>query len=66
MNGQPGFLPHWVADPDRDINGEVLEILFAGRPARIPTAAITGTNGKTTTAEMLYTIWMTAGKLTGV
>ncbi len=66
VNAQPGFRPHWLADPTRDLNGEVLDILFAGQPARIPTAAITGTNGKTTTAEMLYRIWMAAGRLTGV
>jgi cyanophycin synthetase len=66
VNGQPGFRPQWLSDPDRDINGEVLDILFNGRPARIPTAAITGTNGKTTTSEMLYRIWTEAGRLTGV
>ena len=66
VNGQPGFRPHWLADPERDINGEILDILFAGRSARIPTAAITGTNGKTTTAEMLYRIWMAAGRRAGV
>lgn len=66
VNGQPGFRPHWLAAPDRDINGEVLDIVFAGRPARIPTAAITGTNGKTTTCEMLHRIWTAAGALTGV
>ena len=63
VNGQPGFRPHWLAAPERDINAEVLDALFDGRPARIPTAAITGTNGKTTTAEMLYRIWSTAGKV---
>lgn len=66
VNGQPGFRPHWLSDPRRDINSEVLDVLFDGRPARIPTAAITGTNGKTTTAEMLYRIWTAAGKVTGV
>jgi cyanophycin synthetase len=66
VNAQPGFRPHWIADPGRDINGEILDILFAGRATRIPTAAITGTNGKTTTAMMLHHIWTAAGKLTGV
>ncbi len=66
VNGQPGFRPHWLADPERDINGEVLDILFEGRAARIPTAAVTGTNGKTTTAEMLYRIWMSAGRRAAV
>lgn len=66
VNGQPGFRPHWLADPQRDINSEVLDALFDGRPARIPTAAITGTNGKTTTAAMLYRIWIAAGKVAGL
>lgn len=64
--GQPDFSPHWAADPDRDLNGEVLDSVFAGLPARIPTAAITGTNGKTTTSEMLFSIWTAAGKRAGV
>jgi len=66
VNAQPGFRPHWLSNPDRDVNGEVLDALFAGRPARIPTAAITGTNGKSTTAMMLHHIWQSAGKTAGV
>ena len=66
VNAQPGLRPHWLADPARDINGEILDILFGGRPARVPTAAVAGTNGKTTTAEMLHRIWSAAGRRTGV
>jgi len=66
VNAQPGFRPHWVSAPDRDINGEILECLFQGQTPCIPTAAITGTNGKTTTAKMLHHIWMTSGKNAGV
>ncbi len=66
VNAQPGFRPHWLSTPDRDINGEILETLFSDRPARIPTAAITGTNGKSTTAMMLHHIWQSAGKIAGV
>ena len=66
VNAQPGFRPHWLGDPSRDINGEVIDGLFKGKPARIPTAAISGTNGKSTTARMLHHIWMTAGKNAGV
>jgi cyanophycin synthetase len=66
VNAQPGFRPHWLGDPSRDINAEVLDELFPTRIPRIPTAAITGTNGKTTTARMLHHIWQTAGKVTGV
>ena len=66
VNAQPGFRVHWLGEPARDLNGEVLERLFAKRPPRIPTAAITGTNGKTTTARMLHHIWQTAGARSGV
>lgn len=66
VNAQPGFRPHWLSQPGRDINGEILERLLAGRSPRIPVAAITGTNGKSTTARMLHQIWRTAGKVAGV
>jgi len=66
VNGQPGFRPHWLSAPGRDVNGDILDILFEDHPARIPTAAITGTNGKSTTARMLHHIWQTAGKTAGV
>lgn len=66
VNAQPGFRPHWLAAPERDINGEILELMVQGQSPRIPTVAITGTNGKSTTARMLHHIWLTAGKLAGV
>lgn len=66
VNAQPGFRPHWLGDPGRDINADVLDVLFSKQGPRIPTAAITGTNGKSTTARMLHHIWQTAGKVTGV
>ncbi len=66
VNAQPGFRPHWQSNPSRDINGDILDLLFADHPARIPTAAITGTNGKSTTALMLHHIWQATGKTAGV
>lgn len=66
VNAQPGFRPHWLGDPARDINGEIVAWLFRDKPARVPTAAITGTNGKSTVARMLHRIWMSAGKTAGV
>ena len=66
VNAQPGFRVHWLGAPERDINGEVLDWLYRHQPARIPTAAITGTNGKTTVARMLHHIWRVAGKTAGV
>lgn len=66
VNAQPGFRVHWLGDPERDINAEVLDRLTNGRELRIPTAAITGTNGKTTVSMMLHHIWLEAGKKSGV
>ena len=66
VNAQPGFRVHWLGEPERDINGEVIDWLFSGKKARIPTAAITGTNGKTTVARMLHHLWSAAGKCAGV
>lgn len=66
VNSQPALMPHWRAQPDRDINGEVLDLLLAGRSTRIPTAALTGAGGAEGAAMSLYRIWSTAGRLTGV
>jgi cyanophycin synthetase len=66
VNAQPGFRPHWLSDPGRDINGEVVDWLFRDKTPRIPTVAITGTNGKSTVARMLHHIWMTSGRIAGV
>ena len=66
VNAQPGLRPHWLAAPAHDINGEIIDWLFQSRPSRIPTAAITGTNGKSTVARMLHHIWRSTGTLAGV
>ena len=66
VNAQPGFFVTWLAVPRRNLNGETLDWLFADRSARIPTAAVTGTNGKTTTCRMLHRIWGAAGRRAGV
>ena len=51
----------------RDAAGPVIDMLFPpGTPARVPIAAITGTNGKTTTARMLAHIAKMAGYTSGL
>lgn len=69
VNAAPGFRMH-VAPSEgepRDVAGPVIDMLFpAGSPSRIPVAAITGTNGKTTTARMLAHIHKLAGKVVGL
>lgn len=68
-NAAPGFRMH-VAPSEgkpRDVSGKVMDMLFPpGSEARIPVAAITGTNGKTTTSRMLASIVKGAGYTTGM
>jgi cyanophycin synthetase len=69
INAAPGFRMH-VAPSEgtpRDAAGPVIDMLFPpGTPARVPIAAITGTNGKTTTARMLAHITKMAGFTPGL
>ncbi|MBV9619727.1 MAG: cyanophycin synthetase, partial [Gammaproteobacteria bacterium] len=69
INAAPGFRMH-VAPSEgtaRDVAAPVLDMLFPpGTPARVPIAAITGTNGKTTTARMLAHITKMAGFTPGL
>ena len=69
VNAAPGFRMH-VAPSEgspRDVSGAVIDMLFPiGSQKRIPIAAITGTNGKTTTSRMLGHIMKTSGKIVGM
>jgi cyanophycin synthetase len=64
INAAPGFRMH-VAPTEgkpRDVAGPVIDMLFPqGTPYRIPIAAITGTNGKTTTTRMVGHILKLSG-----
>ena len=68
-NAAPGFRMH-VAPSEgtpRDVAGKVMEMLFpVGSKSRIPIAAITGTNGKTTTSRMLAHIMKSCGHIVGL
>ena len=69
VNAAPGFRMH-VAPSEgtpRDAAGPVIDMLFPpGTPSRVPIAAVTGTNGKTTTARMLAHIAKMAGYTPGL
>ena len=69
VNAGPGFRMH-VAPSEgtpRDVAGPVIDMLFpAGQPSRIPIAAVTGTNGKTTTSRMLAHILKMSGYTVGL
>jgi cyanophycin synthetase len=69
INAAPGFRMHMAPSEGRprDVGGAVMEMLFPpGTPSRIPIAAVTGTNGKTTTARMLAHIQKLAGHHVGL
>ena len=69
INAAPGFRMHMAPSEGRarDVAGPVLDMLFPpGTPSRIPIAAVTGTNGKTTTARMLAHIQKLAGQHVGL
>ena len=69
VNAGPGFRMH-VAPSEgtpRDVAGPVIDMLFPpDQPSRIPIAAITGTNGKTTTSRMLAHILKMTGMTVGL
>ena len=69
VNAAPGFRMH-VAPSEgtpRDVAGPVIDMLFPpGTASRVPIAALTGTNGKTTTARMLAHIAKMAGHTPGL
>ena len=52
---------HLAANPERDVVSPILDTMFPRSKGRIPIAAITGTNGKTTTTRMLTAILRQAG-----
>lgn len=68
INAGPGMRMHIAPSEGkgRDVGGAVMDMLFPeGAPSRIPVAALTGTNGKTTTARMLAHVLKMAGHTVG-
>jgi len=69
INAGPGFRMH-VAPSEgtpRDVAGPVIDMLFPpDKSTRVPIAAVTGTNGKTTTTRMLAHILKMTGFTVGM
>ncbi len=69
VNAAPGFRMHSAPSEGkpRDVAGPVIDMLFpVGSPTVVPIAAITGTNGKTTTSRMLAHICKMGGMTPGL
>ncbi len=69
VNAAPGFRMHMAPSEGkpRDVSGPVVDMLFPpGSPSAIPIAAVTGTNGKTTTARMLAHLLKITGHHVGL
>lgn len=68
VNAGPGFRMHVTPSEGerRDVAGPLLDLLFPpGGPSRIPIVAVTGSNGKTTTARMISHILRGTGRTIG-
>ena len=69
VNAAPGYRMHMAPSDGkaRDVASRTIDMLFpTGSPSWIPIAAVTGTNGKTTTARMLAHIHKMCGKIVGL
>lgn len=69
VNAAPGFRMHLEPSEGtpRDVARPVIDMLFPqGRPSRVPIIAITGTNGKSTTARMIKHIIRQTGANVGM
>ncbi len=68
INAGPGLRMHIAPSEGtpRDVGGAIMDMLFPpGTEARVPIAALTGTNGKTTCSRMLAHILKMAGHIVG-
>ncbi|HQR81101.1 MAG TPA: cyanophycin synthetase, partial [Actinomycetota bacterium] len=69
VNAAPGFRMHThptVGEPQFVAKAVIDNLFPAGAPSRVPIVAVTGTNGKTTTARMVGAIFKGMGRKVGM
>lgn len=68
INAAPGLRMHLypAEGHPQPVAEKIVQHLFGDSNGRIPVAAVTGTNGKTTVTRMLAHIWHQAGKVVGM
>lgn len=69
VNAGPGFRMHThpTEGHPRHVGRAVVDMMYErNEPSRVPIVAVTGTNGKTSTARMIAHIMKTAGKTVGL
>jgi cyanophycin synthetase len=68
VNAGPGLRMHLepTNGTPRNVAAPILDLMFSGSDGRIPTVAVTGTNGKTTTARLIAHILKYAGARVGL
>lgn len=64
VNSQPMLRVHWLAEPARDFEGEIVDWLTDKQETRIPVVAVVGTDANTT-ALMVHCILSRAGRMAG-
>ena len=67
VNAIPGLRPHIAAQGSPNVVSAIVDHMFPeGSDGRIPTVAVTGTNGKTTTSRMVAEMLKEAGHCVGL
>ncbi|MCU0295947.1 MAG: cyanophycin synthetase [Candidatus Nanopelagicales bacterium] len=69
VNAAPGFRMHThptIGEPQFVAKAVIDNLFPAGSPSRVPIVAVTGTNGKTTTARMISAIFKGMGRKVGM
>jgi cyanophycin synthetase len=61
VNAQPMLRVHWLASPERDIEGEIVDAITEGRTTRIPVTALTGHGDLSPVGLALHRIMVQAG-----